>query len=121
VANVLRAATGRVNNWDSDLEPLACTSETIKALRKQAREQRKKTTTYNRRDSQMVTHFSTSRPVQCLCMAERTGCPVFTDLWSYVLTGNLLLYMIIWQTVCRETRSDMQLNHPMSIPSDTKL
>jgi hypothetical protein len=44
-----------------------------------------KTKTYNRRDSQMVTHSSTSRPVQCLCMAERTGCPVFTDLWSYVL------------------------------------
>ena len=40
--------------------------------------------TYNRQDSQMVTHSSTSRPVQCLCMAERTGCPVFTDLWSYV-------------------------------------
>jgi hypothetical protein len=45
----------------------------------------KKTKTYNRRDSQMVTHSSTSRPVQCLCMAERTGCPVFTDLWSYVM------------------------------------
>jgi hypothetical protein len=45
----------------------------------------KKTKTYNRRDSQMVTHSSTSRPVQCLCMAERTGCPVLTDLWSYVL------------------------------------
>jgi hypothetical protein len=41
----------------------------------------------------MVTHSSTSRPVQCLCMAERTGCPVFTDLWSYVLdalvNGNI--------------------------------
>jgi hypothetical protein len=36
----------------------------------------------------MVTHSSTSRPVQCLCMAERTGCPVFTDLWSYVLIIN---------------------------------
>lgn len=45
----------------------------------------KNTKTYNRRDSQMVTHSSTSRPVQCLCMAERTGCPVLTDLWSYVL------------------------------------
>jgi hypothetical protein len=33
----------------------------------------------------MVTHSSTSRPVQCLCMAERTGCSVLTDLWSYVL------------------------------------
>jgi hypothetical protein len=45
----------------------------------------KKILTYNRRDSQMVTHSSTSHPVQCLCMAERTGCPVLTDLWSYVL------------------------------------
>jgi hypothetical protein len=47
-----------------------------------------KTKTYNRRDSQMVTHSSTSRPVQCLCMAERTGCPVFTDLWSYVIVAH---------------------------------
>jgi hypothetical protein len=46
--------------------------------------QNKRQKTYNRRDSQMVTHSSTSRPVQCLCMAERTGCPVLTDLWSYV-------------------------------------
>ena len=51
--------------------------------------ERKNAKTYNRRDSQMVTHSSTSRPVQCLCMAERTGCPVFTDLWSYVLDIKL--------------------------------
>jgi hypothetical protein len=38
----------------------------------------------------MVTHSSTSRPVQCLCMAERTGCPVLTDLWSYVLDVDFL-------------------------------
>jgi hypothetical protein len=37
----------------------------------------------------MVTHSSTSRPVQCLCMAERTGCPVLTDLWSYVKTLSM--------------------------------
>jgi hypothetical protein len=46
----------------------------------------------------MVTHSSTSRPVQCLCMAERTGCPVFTDLWSYVLmkqTTTLLYFIVI--------------------------
>jgi hypothetical protein len=49
----------------------------------------KKTKTYNRRDSQMVTHSSTSRPVQCLCMAERTGCPVLTDLWSYVIVERI--------------------------------
>jgi hypothetical protein len=41
----------------------------------------------------MVTHSSTSRPVQCLCMAERTGCPVLTDLWSYVL--NIVFYSFI--------------------------
>ena len=39
----------------------------------------------------MVTHSSTSRPVQCLCMAERTGCPVLTDLWSYVFIGAMIL------------------------------
>ena len=52
----------------------------------------KKTKTYNRRDSQMVTHSNTSRPVQCLCMAERTGCPVLTDLWSYVPMVNHAIY-----------------------------
>jgi hypothetical protein len=52
-----------------------------------------KAKTYNRRDSQMVTHSSTSRPVQCLCMAERTGCPVLTDLWSYVLCVQLLMFV----------------------------
>ena len=48
----------------------------------------------------MVTHSSTSRPVQCLCMAERTGCPVFTDLWSYVL--------------CRFNCTFILLNHNMT-------
>jgi hypothetical protein len=42
----------------------------------------------------MVTHSSTSRPVQCLCMAERTGCPVLTDLWSYVLSHAVNGYML---------------------------
>jgi hypothetical protein len=41
----------------------------------------------------MVTHSSTSRPVQCLCMAERTGCPVLTDLWSYVLYHLIFRYV----------------------------
>jgi hypothetical protein len=43
----------------------------------------------------MVTHSSTSRPVQCLCMAERTGCPVFTDLWSYVLLDLIQYNMLL--------------------------
>jgi hypothetical protein len=60
------------------------------------RQKDKKTKTYNRRDSQMVTHSSTSRPVQCLCMAERTGCPVLTDLWSYVLGTQTVRLMKNW-------------------------
>ena len=46
----------------------------------------------------MVTHSSTSRPVQCLCMAERTGCPVLTDLWSYVIfyqTAQFVSYIVL--------------------------
>jgi hypothetical protein len=41
----------------------------------------------------MVTHSSTSRPVQCLCVAERTGCPILTDLWSYVIVVKLTCFM----------------------------
>ena len=48
----------------------------------------------------MVTHSSTSRPVQCLCMAERTGCPVFTDLWSYVSAHMTDLFMELSNTDC---------------------
>jgi hypothetical protein len=64
------------------------------ARKKNVRNKNKKT--YNRRDSQMVTHSSTSRPVQCLCMAERTGCPVLTDLWSYVLRIEIQENISTW-------------------------
>ena len=64
------------------------------------RDPQKDSKTYNRRDSQMVTHSSTSRPVQCLCMAERTGCPVFTDLWSYVLDGTRVNHISLGQNDC---------------------
>ena len=40
--------------------------------------------TYSSRDSHVVTHRSTNLPFNCLCMAERTGCPVFSWLWPYV-------------------------------------
>ena len=43
----------------------------------------------------MVTHSSTSRPVQCLCMAERTGCPVLTDLWSYVQSQDERVLIVV--------------------------
>jgi hypothetical protein len=51
----------------------------------------------------MVTHSSTSRPVQCLCMAERTGCPVFTDLWSYVLLSSHVHFIFYKNYVCLNT------------------
>ena len=34
--------------------------------------------TYSSRDSHVLTHRSTNLPFNCLCMAERTGCPVFS-------------------------------------------
>jgi hypothetical protein len=47
--------------------------------------QRKKNAkTYNRGDSPVVTHLTTSPPVRCLNRAERTGSLVFNVLWSYV-------------------------------------
>ncbi|KEQ94496.1 hypothetical protein AUEXF2481DRAFT_279604 [Aureobasidium subglaciale EXF-2481] len=38
----------------------------------------KQNKTYSSRDSHVVTHRSTNLPFNCLCMAERTGCPVFS-------------------------------------------
>ncbi|KEQ83126.1 hypothetical protein M438DRAFT_42049 [Aureobasidium pullulans EXF-150] len=39
---------------------------------------RSRSKTYSSRDSHVVTHRSTNLPFNCLCMAERTGCPVFS-------------------------------------------
>ena len=49
----------------------------------------KKTKTYNSWYSLVVTHPTTNQPISSLCMAERTGCPVFLSLWSYVLENTL--------------------------------
>jgi hypothetical protein len=57
----------------------------------------------------MVTHSSTSRPVQCLCMAERTGCPVLTDLWSYVFI------LVVFNTIFIFTTGE-QANRRQSRP-----
>ena len=46
--------------------------------------QKKKAKTYGSGDSLVVTHLTTNPPVQGLCMRERTGSPVFPDLWLYV-------------------------------------
>ena len=41
--------------------------------------------TYNSWNSSVVTDPATTQPISSLCMAERTGCPVFLSLWSYVI------------------------------------
>ena len=50
----------------------------------------KKTKTYNRRDSLVVTHPTTNLPACGLSTAERTGSPVFHTLWSYVTDFKIL-------------------------------
>ncbi|KAH0361347.1 poly hydrolase, partial [Aureobasidium melanogenum] len=52
----------------------------VDGLRKQKNKHEfsKKNKTYSSRDSHVVTHRSTNLPFNCLCMAERTGCPVFS-------------------------------------------
>nr|POE77924.1 hypothetical protein CFP56_09566 [Quercus suber] len=50
--------------------------------------------TYNSEDSHVVTHRTTNSPVDCLCMAERTGCPVLSRLWSYVLSCSQLSIIV---------------------------
>lgn len=44
------------------------------------RRKKAKSKTYGKWDSQVVTNPSTNHSVSCLCMAERTGCPVIHDL-----------------------------------------
>ncbi|KAF2709192.1 hypothetical protein K504DRAFT_378935, partial [Pleomassaria siparia CBS 279.74] len=51
--------------------------------------------TYNSRYSPMVTHLTTNPPVQCLNIAEQTGCVRFIVLWSYVEGKQLsCMYMV---------------------------
>jgi hypothetical protein len=49
-----------------------------------AKEEEEKSKTYDSWHSLMVTHLTTTQPVRCLNMAERTGSLVFNVLWSYV-------------------------------------
>jgi hypothetical protein len=49
---------------------------------------KEKEKTYNSEDSLVVTHPTTNSPICSLCMAERTGCPIFYSLWSYVTEGK---------------------------------
>ena len=66
----------------------------------------------------MVTHSSTSRPVQCLCMAERTGCPVLTDLWSYVLLIEECIVKICCQKPIEGGRAELvEVERSVALPS----
>ncbi|KAH0289424.1 hypothetical protein KCU62_g4459, partial [Aureobasidium sp. EXF-3399] len=60
--------------------PTATVDRIISKTRKRIldQEQTGERKTYSSRDSHVVTHRSTNLPFNCLCMAERTGCPVFS-------------------------------------------
>ena len=52
--------------------------------------------TYNSWYSLVVTHPTTNQPISSLCMAERTGCPVFLSLWSYVKErARIVIYISV--------------------------
>ena len=62
--------------------------------------------TYNSRDSLVVTHPTTNLPIWGLCMAERTGCPILLNLWSYVkllesIQQHILLFAAIRENIKR--------------------
>ena len=80
---------------------LAPTLTTARAMQ-DSHQLAKRIVTYNRRDSQMVTHSNTSRPIQCLCKPERTGWPALIDLWSYV-PGNIDMWFI--KFITEDTRN----------------
>jgi len=65
---------------------------------KLAKKAQKHTTAGIRRSSPNPT---TSPPIKGLCMAERTGCPAFLGLWSYVEDEWLILmYSVVGVGVC---------------------
>ena len=51
-----------------------------------------KSKTYSSGYSLVVTDPTTNPPICGLCMAERTGCPVFHSLWPYVLGIHVILH-----------------------------
>jgi hypothetical protein len=81
------------NKIVSKQKVVACAQETISSRVSKTGFQLKvrsaKKTTYNIRDSPVVTHPSTSLTVTGLSMGERTGSRVFQYLWPYVAGGGL--------------------------------
>nr|POE77820.1 hypothetical protein CFP56_09463 [Quercus suber] len=86
-----------------------------------------KAKTYNSEDSHVVTHRTTNSPVDCLCMAERTGCPVLSRLWSYVLilVFPLTIYPALdplaqkldrrWSVPLQDMRSDVMPSYTFEV------
>jgi hypothetical protein len=66
-------------------------SRCIRNRSKQNLPRQKDTKTYNSGYSLVVTDPTTNPPIWSLCMAERTGCPVLSSLWSYVLGIRLIV------------------------------
>ena len=59
------------------------TPTTLLAPPQQQKEYHEKT--YNSEDSRVVTHRTTSSPISCVCIEDRTGFAIFSFLWSYVV------------------------------------
>ncbi|KAK0637169.1 hypothetical protein B0T17DRAFT_567640, partial [Bombardia bombarda] len=62
------------------LQPLVTKQQTRDTVNKKEEQ-----STYNTRDSLVVTDPTTSLALTCLSRAERTGCRVLKWIWSYVL------------------------------------
>ncbi|KAG9563139.1 hypothetical protein KCU71_g7449, partial [Aureobasidium melanogenum] len=76
VANVLTPHMLNPDAWKWDAKAGSFWAGTGACVRKT--KSKRTNETYSSRDSHVVTHRSTNLPFNCLCMAERTGCPVFS-------------------------------------------
>lgn len=84
-----------------------------------ARARRQKGKRFSTRNSQMVTHSSTARSYSGLCMADRTGCPVFHRLWPNpkVMCGERVYISICLGNVFTAGWVTMDWTWPISICS----
>ena len=73
----------------------------IHVQKKQNVNGKKNILTYSSWDSQVVTYPSTNQPVNCLNLAERTGCLVLSCLWPYVTICEPVLYDMLKSTQLR--------------------
>lgn len=72
----------------------------------------KRAKTYNSRNSRVVTHRTTTLPVYGLSTAERTGCSIFHNLWSYVLVSRHFTVYQNWARQIPPTHRALSLQEP---------